>query len=107
MAMLISIEPLLATSVTQYLNGGLLQRLLQFLYGAMENQTTQNSPLLVWKSFEAILEASSHSPGLWELFSTHLATTKLLSELVLQEPRQTVRKSVVKQVIARCTFSPR
>jgi ubiquitin carboxyl-terminal hydrolase 34 len=67
----------------------------------------QNSAHLTWRSFEAIVEASTHSPDFWDVTSAHLSATPLLRELVFEDPRPMVRKSIVKQIVAKCTYSPR
>lgn len=104
---LTKIEPLLPTSVTPHLDETLLERLLLLLYDAKSNESTQNSAQLTCVSFEAILEASTHGPEFWRAFSAHLSTTPLLRELLFEDRRPAVRKSIVKQVMAKCTYSPR
>jgi ubiquitin carboxyl-terminal hydrolase 34 len=70
-------------------------------------QSSQNSVHLTWRSFEAILEASIHNPELWGHFASHLASNTLLRELLLEDPRPLIRKSVAKHIMSKCTFSPR
>lgn len=99
-------EPLLPISVAPHLDETLLQRLLFLLYDAKSIESTQNSAQLTCASFEAILEASTHGPEFWRAFSAHLSSTPLLRELLFEDRRPAVRKSIVKQVMAKCTYSP-
>ncbi|KAE8446846.1 hypothetical protein EG329_011623 [Mollisiaceae sp. DMI_Dod_QoI] len=89
------------------LNDILLVRLLQLLYDAMRSETSQNSVHLTWRSFEAILDASSHNPELWQSFASHLRSKSLLRELLLEDNRSAIRKSVVKHVTQKCSSIPR
>jgi len=100
-------EPILPAAVGPLLNEALLKRLLQLLYDAKSATTSQNSIQLAWRSFEAILEASMHNPELWKSFTTHLGSSTLFRDLLLGDPRAQIRKSVAKQVINKCTFTPR
>jgi ubiquitin carboxyl-terminal hydrolase 34 len=100
-------EPLLPMSIAPFLNETLLQRLLQLLYDAKTTQTARNSAHLTCRSFEAMLEASSHNPEFWRAFSAHMCNTPLLRQLVFEDSRTAVRKSIIKQIGAKCAFSPR
>ncbi|KAF8857285.1 ubiquitin C-terminal hydrolase-like protein [Acephala macrosclerotiorum] len=99
-------ESPLPSSLATLLNDTLLKRLLQLLYGAMKSETSQNSVHLTWRSFEAILDASSHSLELWNSFASHLESECLLRELLLDDTRPAIRKSVVKHVIQKCGSTP-
>ncbi len=100
-------EPLLPTSIAPLLNETLLQRLLVILYEAKGVETAQNSDHLTWRSFEAILEASSHNSELWTAFSNHMRSTPLLRQLIFEDSRPNVRRSVVKQIMNKSVYSPR
>jgi ubiquitin carboxyl-terminal hydrolase 34 len=52
------------------------------------------------------MEASLYNPALWSSFKSHLANSLLLQELLLKDPRPVIRKSVAKQIMAKCTFNP-
>jgi ubiquitin carboxyl-terminal hydrolase 34 len=52
------------------------------------------------------MEASLYNPVLWSSFKSHLANSLLLQELLLKDPRPVIRKSVAKQIMAKCTFNP-
>ncbi|KAM3073711.1 hypothetical protein ACMFMG_004404 [Clarireedia jacksonii] len=99
-------EPLLPQSSIALLDVKLLDRLLQLLGTAKSVTTTTNSVHLTWNSFEALLEAAIQSSALWNNFLAHLQATALLRELVLDDPRSIIRKSVVKHISSKCTFSP-
>ncbi|KAF4629829.1 hypothetical protein G7Y89_g8311 [Cudoniella acicularis] len=99
-------EPLLPTTIAPYLNEVLLERLLHLLYNARLVSSNQNSSQLTWRAFEAILEASLHNVEMWNSFATHLKNSTLLCDLLLEDPRPVIRKSVGKQVVNKCTFSP-
>lgn len=73
----------------------------------MRSETSQNSVHLTWRSFEAILDASSHSLELWNSFASHLESECLLRELLLDDSRPAIRKSVVKHVTQKCGSNPR
>ncbi|KAN0095287.1 ubiquitin C-terminal hydrolase-like protein [Hyaloscypha variabilis] len=99
-------EPIPPASIAPYLNDILLQRLLQLLHDAKGIQSSQNSVHLTWRSFEAILEGCIHNPELWSHFASYLASNTLLRELLLDDPRPLIRKSVAKHIVSKCTFSP-
>jgi ubiquitin carboxyl-terminal hydrolase 34 len=88
------------------LSDTLLQRLLDLLNGAQSAVTSHNSVHLTWRSVEAILEACLYNPNLWTSFKSHLASSSLLHDLLLKDPRGVIRKSVAKQIITKCTFNP-
>lgn len=93
--------------MSPYLDDDLLQRLLELLDSAKSAATTPNSVYLTGQTFEAILDASIRSPELWTLFKSHLSSNGLLRDLVLDDPRLAIRKSVMKQILNKCAFSPR
>ena len=97
-------EPIPTESLYSYLDSALLERLLQLLYTAKASTASPNSVQLAASIFEAILEASFHSPQLWSAFRSHLQTPQLLCELILLDPRAVLRKSVVKQISNKCCF---
>ena len=89
------------------LNETLLLRLLELLNGAKSVATTPNSVYVTGQSFEAILDACIHNSQLWTIFKSHLSTTDLLREVLLDDPRPAIRKSVMKQIMKKCAFCPR
>ncbi|KAG0647567.1 Ubiquitin-specific-processing protease 34 [Hyphodiscus hymeniophilus] len=95
----------LPTAVTPYLNDALLGRLLEILNGAKSTATTPNSAYVTGQSFEAILDACIHNSKLWLVFESHLSSTDLLRDLILDDPRSAIRKSVMKQIMQKCTSS--
>ncbi|RDL38126.1 Cysteine proteinase [Venustampulla echinocandica] len=99
-------EPILPVSIAPYLNETLQERLLQLLYDTKSAATTPNSVHLTWSIFEALLEASLHNSDLWNSFVSHLKRKSLLRDLLLEDPRPVIRKSVVKQIVNKCTFTP-
>lgn len=99
-------EPILPTSIETLLNGTLLQRLLELLNCAKSVVTSHNSVHLTWRCMEVILEGCLYNPALWSSFKSHLASSSLLQELLLEDSRQIIRKSVAKQIMAKCTFNP-
>jgi ubiquitin carboxyl-terminal hydrolase 34 len=88
------------------LNETLLQRLLELLSCAKSVVTSHNSVHLTWRCIEVILDACLYNPALWASFRSHLAGSSLLQELLLQDSRPIIRKSVAKQIMAKCTFNP-
>ncbi|KUJ19036.1 ubiquitin C-terminal hydrolase-like protein [Mollisia scopiformis] len=99
-------ESPLPKSLNSLLDETLLERLLQLLYGAMASATSQNSVHLTWRSFEAILDAVSHCSDLWQSFGAHLSNKTLVRDLLLDDDRSAIRKSVVKHVTQKCSSSP-
>ena len=93
--------------MSPFLNEPLLKRLLELLQSAKSVVASQNSIHLTCRSFEAILEASIHNPELWKSFRSHLSRSTLLQDLILEDPRAVIRKSVVKQIANKCAFTPR
>lgn len=100
-----SSEPVLPISMTLSLDDVLLKRLTRMLYQAKSDTSSQINVNLTCKCFEAILEASLHNPELWASFKVHLEDTTLLRELLLDDPRMVIRKSVAKQIITKCSFN--
>jgi len=92
------------TAALAYLSGDLLGRLLQLLYAAM-TPSTPESAQLTCRTFDAILEASSHNIELWSQFQEHMRTNLLLQDLLLADPRHHIRKSVVKSIITKSAYS--
>lgn len=99
-------EPVPPSAIAPLLNSVLLERLLQLLYDAKEAETSHNSVLLTGRCFEAILEASVHNPELWKSFVSHLHGNTLLRDLILDDDRPSIRKTIAKQIMNKCTFSP-
>lgn len=98
-------EPVLPDSVSPHLTDTLLSRLMSMLYDAKTALNSPHSHNLTWRCFEAVLEACLHNSDLWALFKTHINQQPLLRDLLLEEPRSSIRKSVAKQIITKCTFS--
>jgi hypothetical protein len=98
---------MLPNSVASLLSETLLERLLQLLHDALSVATYQIAIHLVCRSFEAILEASLHNPDFWSAFKSRLNSNMLLKELLLENSTAVVRKNVTKQIMTKCTFSPR
>jgi ubiquitin carboxyl-terminal hydrolase 34 len=73
----------------------------------MRSETSQNSVLLTWRSFEALLDASSHCSEFWQSFGSYLDNKSLIRDLLLADNRPTIRKSVVKHVTQKCSSSSR
>jgi hypothetical protein len=96
-----------AESLSLYLDSALFDRLLELLYLAKAAQAVQTAIQLVASTFEVILEASFHSPQFWSVFIAHPHTAQLLQDLLLDEPRTPLRKSIMKQITNKCLFTPR
>jgi hypothetical protein len=101
-----SAEPVPADSLSSFLDGALLDRLLQLLYTAKATDAVQNSVPLVVSIFEAILEACFHSLRFWSAFKSHSNTPQLVRELLLDEPRTGLRKSIMKHLSNKCCYTP-
>ncbi|TVY73211.1 Ubiquitin carboxyl-terminal hydrolase [Lachnellula suecica] len=99
-------EPLLPETIPPLLNQALLDRLLHLLQAFRATGTTQNSVHLIFRIFEALLEASLHSLELWTSFISHLKSSHLLQDLVLEDPRGVIRKSVSKSIANKCVLTP-
>ncbi|KAG9243508.1 ubiquitin C-terminal hydrolase-like protein [Calycina marina] len=91
-------------SVLKVLNGRLLRRLLDLLYAAKAVYTSEAAHLTC-RIYDAILEASSHSMEFWSEFREHLQGRNLLQELILTEPRFSIRKNIMKATLAKCLYS--
>lgn len=98
---------MITDSIGLYLDEALLQRLLQLLSVAHVTKTAQQSAQLVSSSFEAILEAALYSPRLWTAFISDPKTPRLLYDLLLDDPRTVLRRSIMKQISTKCSFTPR
>lgn len=100
-------EPILPATAISSLDTALLKRLVYMLYEAKSDIASQTTLTLTWKCFEAILEASLHNPDLWTSFKMHMDDTDLLQQLLLDDPRPTIRKSVVKLIVTKCSIVQR
>jgi ubiquitin carboxyl-terminal hydrolase 34 len=101
------LEPVVPTSVAPHLDATLLERLLSLIGSAGSSASTEGSVKLTCGLFEALLETSLHKPELWEALASHLKSDSLLQDLLLRDSRPAVRKQVAKQIVSKCTFSPR
>jgi ubiquitin carboxyl-terminal hydrolase 34 len=97
-------EPISADFLTGYLDKELLDRLLQLLYSAKVRPDVPNSVQLVASAFEVILEICFHSPNFWLEFKSKPSTPRLFVELLLEEPRTGLRKSIMKQISIRSSW---
>lgn len=104
---LTQLDPVLSGTVTQFLNENLLNRLTHMLYQAKNDCTSNSAFNLTGKCFEAILEASLHNLEFWNLVRVHMKESSLLRELLLDDRRALIRKTVAKQIMAKCTMSHR
>lgn len=104
-ALILADKPLPAV-VFPVLDGALLQRLLEILQSARLTETP-NAILVINHSFNAILDACIYRSELWTTFESTLLNSGLLREILLDDPRAPVRKSVMKQIMKKCAFSPR
>jgi len=92
------------TPALAYLSGDLLNCLLELLYAA-QTPSAAESAQLTCRTFDAILEASSHNIELWSQFQDHMRSSLLLQELLLVETRHQIRKSVAKSIITKSAYS--
>ncbi|ELR08910.1 hypothetical protein VC83_05858 [Pseudogymnoascus destructans] len=99
-------EPIPVETVTNCLTTTLLECLLQILESARLSKASENSIQMVSSAFEAILEASLNSRSFWTSFITAPFTPELISELLLEDHRSSLRKSIMKQMTSKCTFTP-
>ncbi|KFX98867.1 hypothetical protein V490_02068 [Pseudogymnoascus sp. VKM F-3557] len=99
-------EPIPVETVTECLTPTLLECLLQILEFARLSKAAKNSIQMVSSSFEAILEASLHSRPFWTSFITASSTPELIRKLLLEDHRSSLRKSIMKQMTSKCTFTP-
>ncbi|KAI1001681.1 hypothetical protein K3495_g6520 [Podosphaera aphanis] len=95
-------EPVLPRTASSILDEKLLERLLYLMKSSRVSQTTK-SHLLTARSFESIIESSTHSAQFWNLLLSHFKRTNLLRELLLDDPRVIIRKSTAKVISETCT----
>ncbi|RDW59732.1 hypothetical protein BP6252_12819 [Coleophoma cylindrospora] len=98
-------ETVLSETEALKLDATFLERLLQLLKDAQAFTTSENSVRLICKSFEAMLESSLQNPALWTLLQPYLEAG-LVKDLILNDPRPIVRKTVTKQITDKCVYSP-
>ncbi|KFY87186.1 hypothetical protein V500_07114 [Pseudogymnoascus sp. VKM F-4518 (FW-2643)] len=99
-------EPIPVETVTNCLTTTLLECLLQILESARLSKIAKNSIQMVSSAFEAILEASLHSRPFWTSFITAPSTPQLIHKLLLEDHRSSLRKSIMKQMTSKCSFTP-
>jgi ubiquitin carboxyl-terminal hydrolase 34 len=99
-------EPILTATLETYLDVKLLHRLLYLLDHTRKSAAAQNSVLMVSSTFEAILDASLYSPPFWAAFIASPSTPNLLYELLLDDPRVSLRKSIMKNITSKCNCTP-
>ncbi|QSZ30008.1 hypothetical protein DSL72_004526 [Monilinia vaccinii-corymbosi] len=99
-------DPSLPSSSTVGIDDKLLRRLLDLLNAAKLVTTTETSVHLIWTSVEALLEVATQNSTLWATFIGHLNGSNLLQDLLLDDPRPFVRKSILKHVTSKFTFNP-
>lgn len=99
-------EPIPVETVTNCLTMNLLECLLRILEAARLSKAAKNSIQMVSSTFEAILEASLHSRPFWTSFITAPSTPQLIRKLLLEDHRSSLRKSIMKQMTSKCTFTP-
>ena len=99
-------EPIPVETVTKCLTTTLLECLLQILESARLSKAAKNSIQMVSSAFEAILEASLHSRPFWTNFIMAPSTPELIRKLLLEDHRSSLRKSIMKQMTSKCTFTP-
>ncbi|KAH8805567.1 ubiquitin C-terminal hydrolase-like protein [Xylogone sp. PMI_703] len=99
-------EPNISSTVVSSFGQGLVERLIQLLLISRSATSSPNSVHLTWRIFEVMLEASVHNPLFWAAFKGHLTGSPLFQNLLLEDPRTVIRKSVYKQISNKCSFSP-
>src|SRR4051812_22742126 len=97
-----SLDVEISPSLVSHLNGKLLSRLLDMLYHAKAVVNSRDALNLTARSFDAILESSLHNPELWASFASHLNENTLLEDLLLDDTRISLRKSISKQILTKC-----
>ncbi|KAL3423599.1 ubiquitin carboxyl-terminal hydrolase [Phlyctema vagabunda] len=91
--------------VTSCLDEALLKRLLEILFTVRSRAGSDTSIRLVGKVFTAILEVTSHSFPLWDMLKLNLSNG-LLKDLLINDSRPLLRKSIAKQLVERCGYIP-
>lgn len=99
-------EPIPADALATFLSTDLLDRLVGLLQTARLNKQAKSPVQMVSIAFEAILEASTRHREFWQSFITAPGTPQLLRELLIEDERTSLRKSIMKQIGNRCQFSP-
>jgi len=99
-------EPIPADALATCLTTRLLECLLKLLETSRLSNAAKNSVQMVSATLEAILEASLRSQPFWAAFICSPDMPQLLRELLLEDPRSSLRRSVMKQITSKCTFTP-
>lgn len=99
-------EPISVDTLATCLTTTLLGCLLTLLQRARLSKEAKNSVQMVSCTFEAILEASLRSRTFWVAFITGPTTPRLIRDLLLEDHRISLRKSIMKQITSKCSFTP-
>ncbi|KAI9864071.1 MAG: hypothetical protein M1813_003388 [Trichoglossum hirsutum] len=97
------------TSATYFPDeAALVERLVTLLKAAksLESWSYQESPVLAWQCFSAIIEASIHSAAFWNIFTWRPDIPGLIKEIVLDDPRLSLRKCVAERMSHVCKVLP-
>ncbi|KAI9773606.1 MAG: hypothetical protein M1840_006880 [Geoglossum simile] len=104
------VEPVSSETSASYFSdeAALVERLVTLLNAAksLESWSYAESPALAWQCFSAIIEASIHSAAFWDLFTRRSDIPGLIKELVLDDPRLSLRKCVAERMSHVCKVLP-
>lgn len=98
-------EPVPMADLSPQLKPDLCLRLMSLLVAARTSSAT-NSTQLVTCLLESLLEASLFSKDFWKAFVGHEGVHQLVNDLILQDSRVGLRKSCVKLIGQKCSFTP-
>jgi ubiquitin carboxyl-terminal hydrolase 34 len=90
-----ALDPELPASVSQLLNGPLLDRLLEVLFAAAPSDTSESASQHASLCFQCILESCSRSDTFMSAFCAHPRVPGLIKSLLLNDPREAVRQNTV------------
>jgi hypothetical protein len=105
------VEPVSSETSATYFpdEAALVERLVTLLKAAksLESWSYQESPVLAWQCFSAIIEASIHSAAFWNIFTWRPDIPGLIKEIVLDDPRLSLRKCVAERMSHVCKVLPK
>jgi ubiquitin carboxyl-terminal hydrolase 34 len=99
-------DPLLPEPASQYLDASLLDRLIWILSSSRSIANPSTATTNISLTLRSIFECCSRSTSFWAAFRTHLAIQGLMADLLLNDPRSTVRQQAAILISERIAHPP-
>lgn len=94
-----------SSAISRLLDSGLQHRLLEILTGTMATRPIQSNLELIRRSFEAMLESCAKSQEFWSAFKSNTKVQDATKELLLDDPRPVVRRSILKLIGSKSFYN--